>query len=393
MEWKRMPGLKHIALLVDGSRAYGRGIFRGVAEFAGKRDDWLILPQERNRSDNLPAWLRSNRVDGIIAFIPNARFGKALYKLGVPVIDVRGEGFAAGEHVFDSDPESIARLAADFFQRAGFGHFAFCGYPGVFFSDRRQAAFVRLLKQAGHEVRVYDGPGGDPDYFLRERSSMEYEPDLRRWLAGLPNPVAVFACNDVRGQQIINACREGGIDMPGTVAVMGVDNDDMLCELSRPTLTSIEPDTRRIGHEAAALLTRLMAGRRVPAALVNIPPVRVVERQSTDTVPVEDPLVLRAMRLLREQACVGLTVEEVCVKLDCSRTTLDNLFRSRLGHTVSAELIRMRLNRAIQLLRDTDQPLGQIARRCGLPSVAYLCRFIRRETGKTPGQFRQGNGK
>jgi LacI family transcriptional regulator len=218
---------------------------------------------------------------------------------------------------------------------------------------------------------------------------MEYEPELHRWLAGLPKPVAIFACNDVRGQQVINACRERGIDMPGAVAVMGVDNDEMLCALSRPTLTSIEPDTRRIGCEAAALLARLLTQKRVPAEFHNIPPVRVVERQSTDTVPVAEPLVFRAIQLLREHGCDGLTVENVCERLDCSRTALDNLFRNRLGHTVSAELIRIRLNRAIQLLRDTDQPLEQIAPRCGLPSVAYLCRFIRRETGKTPGQFRQ----
>ena len=387
-----MPKLKHIALLVDGSRAYGRGIFRGVAEFAGERDDWLIMPQERNLADRLPAWLRSNRVDGIIAFIPNARFGKDLRKLGVPVVDVRGEGFGADTHFFDSDPEAIARMAADFFGRAGFSNCAFCGYPGVFFSDRRQTAFARQLQEAGHTVRSYDAPGGSRDYFLRERGGMEYEPALHRWLAGLPKPVAVFACNDVRGQQVINACRERGIDMPGSVAVLGVDNDEMLCELSRPTLTSIEPDTRRIGREAAALLARLLTNQQLPAGLRNIPPVRVVERQSTDTVPVAEPLVLRAMRLLREHGCEGLAVEEVCARMGCSRTTLDNLFRSRLGHTVSAELIRLRLNRAIQLLRDTDQPLEQIAPRCGLPSVAYLCRFIRRETGKTPGQFRHAKG-
>ena len=388
-----MPGLKHIALLVDGSRAYGRGIFRGVAEFAGEQDDWLILPQERNLSDSLPKWLKSNRVDGIIAFIPNARFEKDLRKLGIPVVDVRGEGFGANMHVFDSDPEEIARMASEFFGRAGFVNFAFCGYPGVFFSDRRQAAFVQQIGERGHDVLIYEEPSGNPDYFLRERSSMEYEPELHKWLVGLPKPIAIFACNDVRGQQIINACRERGIDMPGAVAVMGVDNDEMLCELSRPSLTSIEPDTRRIGREAAALLARLLTNKRIPPEFRNIPPVRVVERQSTDIVPVEEPLVLRAMRLLRERGCAGLTVEELCERLDYSRTTLDNLFRSHLGHTVSEELIRIRLNRAIQLLRDTDQSLEQIAPRCGLPSVAYLCRFIRRETGKTPGQFRKSKSE
>ena len=382
-----MPKLKHIALLVDGSRAYGRGIFRGVAEVARERDDWLILPQERNLSDRLPAWLKSNRLDGVIAFVPNTGFGAGLRRLGVPLIDVRGDA-AADIHSFDSDPEAIARLAVGFFRHAGFSHYAFCGYPGVFFSDRRQAAYVKQLKGWGHEVLVYKSPDRDSDYEHRERGGMEYESDLCAWLAGLPKPVAVFACNDVRGQQIINACRESGIDVPGAVAVMGVDNDEMLCELSRPSISSIEPDTCRIGREAAELLARLLAGCRSEAKVINIPPVRVVERQSTDVVPVEAPLVVRAARLLRERGCSGLTVEELCVKVGRARATLDKHFRSHLGHTVAAELTRIRLNRAIELLRDTDQPMDQIAERCGLPSMAYLCRFIKRETGKTPGQFR-----
>jgi LacI family transcriptional regulator len=382
-----MRKLKHIALLVDGCRAYGRGIFRGVAEFARERDDWLILPQERNLSENLPGWLQSNRVDGIIAFVPNADFGAGLCQFGVPVVDVCGEGIA-DIHAFDSDPEAISRLASDFLLRSGFSNFAFCGYPGVFFSDRRQSAFARQLETHGHEVRIYNMPNGNPDYFLRERSGMEYEPELQVWLAGLPKPIAVFACNDVRGQQIINACRESEIDVPGAVAVMGVDNDDMLCELSRPSLSSIEPDTHRIGRAAAELLVQLLAGRRVVPEVVNIPPLRVVERQSTDIVIVDNPVVLRAIRIIRNEACLHLSITQLCDRLGCSRTTLDFLFLKHLGRTASREIILVRLNRAASLLTDTTRPLNEIAIAIGFPSTAYFCRFFKRETGQTASSFR-----
>lgn len=390
-----MNKTRRVALLVDMSRAYGRGICEGVAEAAQRQGNWILLPHERPLGVRLPKWLRPGRIDGVIAYIPSLPIAHGLLDLQVPVVDVQGQGLCPGVPVFDTDPNRVADLAVDFFRRAQFRHFAFCGYPGIFFSDRRQKMFAQRLQQDGQSLHVYAPPpriAACMNLFQRERGAMEYEPGLRRWLAKLPKPVAILACNDIRGQQVINACRAAGIDLFGEVAVIGIDNDSVICGLCRPTLTSIAPDTHRIGLLAAETLANAFAGLEVPAGLQNIPPVRIVERQSTDIVVVDHPVVLRATRIIRDEACRSLSIPQLCGQLDCSRTTLDALFLRHLGHSVAREIILVRLNRAARLLSDTTLRLEDIAVATGFPSAAYFCRFFKRETGQTAAGFRSKPG-
>lgn len=381
---------RHILLLIEASRAYGRSICHGVAEFARQRDDWIILPHEKPVTDKLPPWIRKSEIDGVIAFIPSQKISRQLQALKVPMVDVQGKGYAPSTPVFDTDPDASARMALNFLRNAGFRNFAFCGYSGIFFSDRRQAAMARLMNSQGLELAVYQNPHKqDPlDWQQQERGAMEYEASLCHWLLSLPKPVAVFACNDIRGQQIINACRSAGIEAPGEVAVLGIDNDDILCELCRPTLSSIAPDTYSIGRQAAATLAEMLDGKAVAGGLRNIPPLRIVERQSTDIVPSLHPVIIQATRMIRSRACQGLSVEQICDQIHCSRSTLDGLFSLHLGHSVAAEILRVRLGRAKQLLLNSDQTLADVASGCGFLSAAYFCRFFKRETGLTPAAFR-----
>lgn len=387
-----MPGRRsHIALLVDASRAYGRGLLNGVAAFADERNDWLLLPHERNILSELPSWIRQNRVDGIIAEIPTAAFGGQLLKMKVPVVDVQGHGKCPQAVSFDSDASQIGRMAAEFFLDAGFAHVAYCGYPGIFFSDERQAAFVGCLQKRRIDAHVYawkEKPEESGDFLHLERSGMEYEPSLRRWLAELPKPVAILACNDVRGQQIVNACREQGVELPAQAAVMGMDNDEVICCLCRPKLTSIAPDTRKIGYLAAQAVARMLAGEGIPFRRNTIPPLRIVERESTDTIPATHPVVVKAGRMIRDRVCRGLSVGQIASELDYSRSMLDKLFRQQFGHSLSREMLRVRLSRSTALLRDSDLPVAEIAVRCGFPTATSFCRFFNRETGQSPAVFR-----
>lgn len=386
-----MSKIRHIALLVPASGGYGRGLCNGVATYALERDDLLIFPYERAEFMKLPAWLKKGHIDGIIGFVTNRDLGRQIKALGVPIVDVQGEGNCPDTPVIDTDPSVVARLAADFFAQAGFIHFAFCGYPGIFFSDRRGGAFGDLVRARGSEVHVYEPPPKVASHItqqFREMRGLEYEPALAAWLARLPKPVAILACNDIRGQQIINACRDLGIAMPTDVSVMGVDNDEILCRLCRPTMSSIAPDAEGIGSIAADMLVRILNGEEVEARLYNHPPLRVVERQSTDITTASDPVVMAATRIIRDRACHGISVEQICELAGCSRSTLDNLFRRHLGRSVAGEMTRIRLGRAMRLLENTCHSVEDVARECGFLSATYFCRFFKREQGTTPALYR-----
>lgn len=386
-----MPRNRHIALLVPASGGYSRGICRGVASYALDHEDWLIFPYERAEFVEPPAWLKKGHIDGVIGFVSTPELGRQIQSLGVPVVDVQGEGNCPGAPVIDTDPETVARLAADFFLQAGFMHFAFGGYPGIFFSDRRSAAFCRQLAAHGHAVNLYapsQRVSASIRQQFREMRGLEYEPALAAWLTGLPKPVAILAPNDIRGQQIITACRDLGISMPSDVSVIGVDNDEILCRLCRPTLTSIAPDLEGIGMLASEMLNRMLEGQFVEPRLYNHPPTRIVERQSTDITTAQNPIVLAATRIIRDRACHGISVEQVCDLADCSRSTLDNLFKKHLGRPVAQEMLRVRLGRAMRLLEDSTLAIDEVARECGFLSSTYFCRFFKRETGTTPALYR-----
>lgn len=387
--------LFHIGLMVDASRAYGRGICHGVADFANRRKDWVIVPHERPESDGLPESFKRTRLDGLIAYIPNRRLYRKIAETGIPAVDVQGSSKGPLFPVIESDSEGIARTAVDFFVRASFRRLAYCGYPQVFFSDLRERAFVRFSRERGIVPEVYGGakshPVGD-DFSLFERGAGARDAELESWLESLPKPVAILACNDIRGQQVINACRDAGIRVPDEVAVLGVDNDEVICRLCHPPLSSIDPNVRIVGELAARLLDDMIHGRPVSPGH-RVPPVRVVERASTDIIAVEDGLVQDVLRKIRDRACVpgGVAVEQLCGDVGVSRSTLDKRFVDLLGRSVSEEITRHRLHHARQLLLSGDTPLGEVSARCGFTTTTYFCRFFKRETGGTPEGFRRAN--
>jgi len=387
--------LYHIGLMVDASRAYGRGICHGVADFANSRDDWVIIPHERPEPDALPeAFLRAP-LDGVIAYIQNRKMYRKIADMGVPVVDVQGWSKGPLFPVIGSDSDDIARLAAEFFVRSSFRRIAYCGYAGVFFSDLRERAFVEQARRLGIEPAVYrETPSrtDDGDSFLRERGAGARNPGLEHWLKELPKPVAILACNDIRGQQVINACRESGIRVPDDVAVLGVDNDEVICRLCHPPLSSIDPNAQAAGEMAATLLDGMIRGETVrPNHRVR--PLRIIERKSTDIIAVEDGPVQNVLRRIRDKACSpsGIGVAELCDHAGLSRSALDKRFVALLGRSVSDEISRHRLHVACQLLLTGDMPLGEVASRCGFLSTTYFCRFFKRETGGTPESFRRQN--
>jgi LacI family transcriptional regulator len=379
-----------VALLIESSRAFGRGLLMGVARYVREHGPWAIFLQERSLGDVSPGWLQNWEGDGVIARIENRPMAKAIRKLGLPVVDLRFLLPHLHLPSVRTDDEAIARLAAEHLVERGFRHFAFCGFNGADYSDIRRDRFARRIAAAGFPCHIF----AERDQ-LREATTLEYEEyglkyedQVELWLKGLAKPVGLMACNDIRGQQVLTACRAVGLAVPDEVAVIGVDNDDVLCELSDPPLSSIVPNSERIGYEAAALLDRMMAGKKPPPAPVIVPPAGIVTRRSTEVLAMDDRHIASAVRFIREHACEGINVSDVLRAVPLSRSALERRFAATLGHSPKEEILRVRLNRAKQLLAETDFPLSLVAEKIGLEHAEYLNVIFKKKTGITPGRFR-----
>jgi LacI family transcriptional regulator len=387
-----MPGCLRVALLIESSRGYGRKLLQGIATYARARGPWVFLHEERDLGAPLPSNLAQWNPDGIIGRLAGDRLIRQVRKLGLPTVDLYHEDDTKDIPGIAACQPSLIRLAIDHFLVRGFKHFAYCGFPGVLFSDLRSENFQVSLDAQGLHADVFafgqnppQGGLADVEAYAARRGG-----ELARWLKALPKPVALLACNDMRGQQIVTACAEAGIAVPDEVAVLGIDNDDVQCELANPPLSSIDPNVEQIGYEAAALLDRMIAGDPPPSARVLVEPCGVVTRRSTDVLAIANRDVAEAIRFVRERASSpGLKIEDLLTRLNLSRATLNRWFRKWLGRSPSAEITRVRLGRVQDLLATTALPLEEIAQRSGFQHVESMCRMVKRVTGQTPGELRR----
>jgi len=371
-----------VALLVETSNSYARGLLRGIVSYLREHRHWSLYLSEHNRGDQPPRWLDHWKGQGIIARIENAAIAEALRELCVPIVDVSAARLIPSLPWFETDDGAIAHLAAEHLLERGFKYFGYAGDARFNWSNWRCEHFQNCVRAAGRECLVYRPTKG---FSLDDEEQVD---DLARWIESLPKPVGVMACYDFRGQQVLDACRRIGVAVPDEVAVIGVDNDDLLCELSHPPLSSVIPNTHRTGYEAARLLDELMSGRKVKGETHLIPPLGIATRQSTDVLAIDDRNVARAVHFIRQHACDGIKVKDVLKAVPHSRTLLESRFKKLIGRTPHEEILRVRLNRVKQLLTETDLPLEQIAERAGFPHVEYLSVAFRREVGMPPSQFR-----
>ncbi len=384
-------GQVRVALLVESSRVYGRGLLRGVAQYARTHGRWTTFIEPRGPRDSLPRWLDDWDGDAVIARIETAEMSRQIARLGLPTVDLRGLQFDASVPLIETDESAVARLAFDHLRDRGFEQFGFVGFVDHNYSDNRCAKLQALTASEGFACQVYQTPA-----HLRAAASWDEvqhglvcEDDLPNWLAGLPKPIGIMACNDVRGQQVLNACRTAGVAVPDDVAVVGVDNDEVLCELSRPPLTSVQPDTQRIGYEAAALIDAMLAGQSPPAEPTFIKPVGVATRQSTDVLAIEDRQIAAAVKFIRDHACDGIQVDDVVAAVPLSRSSLERRFRRAMRRSPHEQIARVRIARVKQLLVETDLSLAVIARMTGFNYSEYLTVSFKREVGVNPSHYRK----
>ena len=382
-----------IALTIHASHRVRRDFLRGVAKYARVHGPWNLTPAGDARGLSIEQ-VRQEGIDGIIGDITEEIAACAL-DLGVAMVatnpfpkEQRPDSVLARLSSVNFDTaDKIAALAIDHFTQRNFQHFAYVGYSDVSWSSQREMAFQSKLSEIGVECAVFHQTGSD-----RGRDWEVEQPALTHWIEELPKPVAILACNDERGREVLDACFLAGISVPSEVAVLGVDNDDVFCSIANPPMSSVVLNADAAGYRAAELIEgQLKKTIQVPQR-IDIEAIGIITRLSTDSVVVEEPDVAAAMRRIRELHGIGVTVGELADELSVSQRTLQKLFRKSVGRTVFEEIQLARLEYAQQLLLETALSIEEVAVKSGFDTHDYFVQVFRRRVGVSPRKFRLARG-
>ncbi len=378
-----MPNSKKVAVVVPW-HGYGRNILLGVSKFVHEHPEWVLHLIESD-SPVLAEDIRQWNPDGIISGLLDTPTGVAEYRYKRPWVSVLVQPDDPDAVFVTVDEDGIGRMAADYYLDRRFMNFGFIGNSEQEFSVQRAEAFEFALQEKGFTCSTLLYPTkvhGD------KREQIRVDRRKAKWLAALPKPVAIFACDDWEAFQFIQFCRQHGVRVPEEVAVLGVGNDELLCNISNPPMSSIRSPEERIGYDAATLLNRILNGDVVEKKCF-LPSGGLVSRQSSDVMQVGDPVVGKALAFIQEHIADPIKVEDLLKHVFISRTLLERKFRAELGRTPLVEIRRQRVLRARQLLADTSLSVADIAEACGFSSDIRLSTVFKELTGKSPSAFRK----
>lgn len=378
-----------VILLIVPARAFDRGLLRGIARYANEHGPWTFLrePPHYRRigwKKRVSDRLRTGKVDGIVIREPQRI--EDILRISIPGICAPVTRRTVDGMVnIVTDNDAVGRMGAEHLLDRGFRHFAFCGFEGIHWSWKRAEAFEARIAEAGFTANVYQQPKSRDIQGLWEKE----QPYLSGWLKSLPKPVGLMACNDDRGQHIIDTCHAEGVGVPNEVAVIGIDNDEFVCELTNPPLSSICLNAEAAGYRAAGILDVIMSGKQVQDTTVVGGPTYVVARKSTDIMLIEDTQVVKALRYIRQNGQKSLHVASVADVLPISRRSLEQRFRKALGRSVHEQIRFERVDRIARLLVETNISIAHIAHTLSFSSTKQLDRVFARGKGMTPSGYRR----
>lgn len=385
MSKKRRPRAPfRVQIVVEETQGYFRdtvlgarrhGFSTGRMTFA---DRWL----EHELAGDLKKLVKRDRVDGIVVALHTEEAERRFRGLGIPVVNVSNSIPRPRLPVVSQDDAAVGRLAAEHLRACGCRTLGFWGQPGSSYSDERLAGFRAAAKEAGLSLNV-DGCGD-----LGASPAATYA-RMKAWLAGQARPLGVFAVLDSMALALMRAARELGWRVPEDAAVLGAANEEFLVEFESVPLSSVRLPARQIGHEAAALLERMMRKGALSAPGVRLPGAEIVARRSTDVVYADDEAVGRAVRFIREYAAENPYVGDVAKAAGVSAVALQTRFRAALGRTVLEEIQRVRVGRAQALLAETELKMSAVAERCGFPNSQRFSVLFRQLAGVSPGAYRR----
>jgi len=361
-------------------------MLQGIVQHERSHRQWTTFLDDEARAAKDPEFLRGEKWHGVISRHTTPALVKNCAQLGIPLVDLNDSPPFPGVPKLRPNNTAIGHLGAEHFLERGFRHFGYCGFANEGWSCERRDGFVEALRLAGHTCEVFDVeyPGViTPDWNAAQTKL------LAHWLRHLPRPSAIMACVDVRAFQVIAAAQQAGLHVPEELALLGVNNDVMRCELSHPSLSSVALNAHQSGYQAAEVLDRMLRGEKITGLDIRVDPIGVVTRLSTDILAVGDRNVTAALSFIREHACRGVSVDEVVAHASASRSQLEKKFRRFIGRSPQAEIRRVQLARVKELLSESDLPLKSIAGLTGFEHIEYLSVVFKRMTGESPGQYRK----
>jgi len=373
-----------VLLFVETSREFGRGLLHGIAKYARLHGPWRVYRWTGALDSSLPEW-KHLKIDG--AIVRDVGVVEGLAHSGIPVVFAQHnkESYSPFPAII-TDSAAIGAMAAEHFLDRGFQHFAYCGLNDFAWSRGRGEHFARRLAQAGFEIHLYHQHPREGRDARNDRNEQNLIAD---WLRTLPKPVAVMCCNDDRALQVVEACKQADCEVPDQVAVLGVDNDVLVCDLADPPISSISLNTEGAGYEGARLLDRLMKGEPMTGQAIPVSPTHIVTRMSTDVLAMNDPDVSAALQFIRRNPNRLIQVDNVVEATNVSRRVLEKRFKSILRRSVHQEIRRVRVNNIVQLLIGSDMNITEIALHTGFDGVEHIARYFRKETGMSLRDYRK----
>jgi LacI family transcriptional regulator len=388
-----MNRMRKVILMLDSSRAADRGVIRGILDYSHLRGNWSFYrysplfrtpPFSTGQSDSVLDRLKKLDADGIIGYLPaEPNFLQAIISTGFPTVVIPiAEPIKGVVNILQD--EAVGAAGAYHFLERGFGHFAYCGACD-YWSDVRRDGFVGTVERTGFGVSVFDGT---------ERSTrhLTEQERLGQWLKRLPKPAALMASNDERSAEIVEACHLNGFKIPDQVAILGVDNDEMICQLSSPPLSSIELNSEKVGYEAAEALDCMISRKALSRDAIYFRPAGIVTRQSTDILAIEDAEVARAVRFIRNNARRDIHVSDVLAHSTLSLRALQQRFCKVLGRGINQEIRKTRIRQFADTLLKTNHTVQKIAYDLAFEDINHMSRLFRREMGMTPIEYRERFG-
>jgi len=392
-----MQKSQKVILMIESSRGFGRALMRGIAKYASLFGPWTFYHRRffyldksfstkarKAELEHLKRW----GADGIIARELSAHTREEIIALGIPaIISTVFEGKLEPDigNIY-VDNYAIGKIAAEHLLDRGFHNFAFCGLNDFFWSRERAKGFIERIAKAGYDVIRYKQPKS------RKKFLWDYEQRiLSDWLKSLPKPVGLMACIDERALEVIQVCRQANIHIPEEIAVIGGDNDELICELSNPQLSSVAITGEQTGYETAALLDKLMHGEKPDKKdmTITVRPTYVIARHSTDVLAISDKQVADALQFIRAHCREPIQVSDVTRAVAMTRQGLNKKFKRILGRSIHAEIAGFRIDMIIRLLLGTDMNISEIAYSMGFIESKHLTRFFHKETGVSPQEYRK----
>ncbi len=380
-----MPRIPKIVLLMESSRASGRALLNGIANYARYHGPWSFFWEPGGLEKAGPV-LKALEPDGIILRdVDKLREARAF---GIPAVVVgHSRKEVPGLINVVTDSRKIGRMAAEHLVQCGFKHFGCCSYRRTPWAEQRVKAFDEHIRATGFAVNHYMTPPPAQINWPKERRVMS------EWLQSLPKPAGLMACNDDIGVQIIEACKLAALPVPDAVGIIGADNDELVCGLADPAMSSVAVNFERAGYESAQALDRLMRRARGVPRQIIVQATHIVARRSTDVVAVEDVAVARALRFIRDHTRGSVAVDEVARAAGLSRRVLERRFRRELNSSVQAEIRRVRTDQIARLLVETHMPISEIADSLQFPDPQHFARYFRASKQVSPLSYRRQYGR